>query len=272
MGPLASGASPGQIRHAFLMVITDHFLGYGHPMIYCQKAFALLDWIGWSEAAKMAPALLVPAFAWSTRYYWLPYMRRFLVGAGNPTGLTRFLGRGHGTRWSWAAAGAARRDAEGRSWRACWGGPRRRAGAADHRRDRLGGGGAARPLRHRLGTPTTPGRACWLNVTHTLTYKSGPRWAWSVDPGPVVLRGVLHAAWFVQWAAKFDAAQPQAPVAARPGSDPDAVLAADQETLPGPGGGALVKGYYGAAAPLRTALTQAAAEDNSTAAIMVGTR
>src|SRR5690242_7022009 len=76
-GLLASGAAPGQIRHAFLTAITDHFLGYGHPMIYCQKAFALLDRIGWSEAdTVLAP--LVPAIAWSTRYDRLPYMRRFL--------------------------------------------------------------------------------------------------------------------------------------------------------------------------------------------------
>ena len=36
--------------------------------------------------------------------------------------------------------------------------------------------------------------AGWLDVTHTLTYVNALRWAWSVNPGPVVLRGVLHAA------------------------------------------------------------------------------
>jgi hypothetical protein len=57
-------------------------------------------------------------------------------------------------------------------------------------------------------------------------------------------------------------------VVAHPGSDPDAVLAAIRKRDPDQAV-ALVKGYDGAAAPLRTALTQAAAEDNSTAAIMV---
>ena len=76
-GLLAGGASPEEIRHAFLVAITNHFLGYGHPMIYCQKAFELLDRIGWSEAdTVLAP--LVPAITWSTRYDRLPYMRRFL--------------------------------------------------------------------------------------------------------------------------------------------------------------------------------------------------
>jgi hypothetical protein len=110
--------------------------------------------------------------------------------------------------------------------------------------------------------------AGWLDVTHTLTYVNALRWAWSANPGPAVLRGVLHAAWFVQWAGKFDAARPQAPVAPHPGADPGAVLAAIRKRDPDQAV-ALVKGYDGAAAPLRTALTQAAAEDNSTAAIMV---
>src|SRR5438552_7354602 len=76
-GLLAGRASPEEIRHAFLVAITNHFLGYGHPMIYCQKAFDLLMRIGWSEAdTVLAP--LVPAITWSTRYDRLLYMRRFL--------------------------------------------------------------------------------------------------------------------------------------------------------------------------------------------------
>jgi hypothetical protein len=51
-GLLVSGASPGAIRHAFLTAITDHFLGYGHPIIYCQKAFDLLDQIRWRRPTR----------------------------------------------------------------------------------------------------------------------------------------------------------------------------------------------------------------------------
>ena len=79
---------------------------------------------------------------------------------------------------------------------------------------------------------------------------------------------VLHAAWFVQWTSKFDATPRPAPVAPYPGSDTGAVLAAIRKRDPDQAV-ALVKGYDGPAAPLRTALTQAAAEDNSTASIMV---
>jgi hypothetical protein len=110
--------------------------------------------------------------------------------------------------------------------------------------------------------------AGWLDVTHTLTYVNALRWAWSAEPGPAVLRGVMHAAWFVQWTAKFDAAGPLAPTPPHAGSDAGAVLKAIRQRDPDQAV-ALVKGYDGPSAPLETALTQAAAEDNSTASIMV---
>ena len=260
-GLLADGASPVVIRHAFLTAITDHFLGYGHPMIYCQKAFGLLDRIGWSEAdTVLAP--LVPAITWSTRYDRLPYMRRFLralesdradpVPAAPIRGLRRVLLDGMPEDAVAGVLGAVR-------------------GGVPVSRviDVIASVAAARLGRFDIDSDTDDTRdAGWLDVTHTLTYVNALRWAWSADPGPVVLRGVLHAAWFVQWTGKFDAAQPQAPVAPHRGSDPDAVLAAIRKRDPDQAV-ALVKGYDGAAAPLRTALTQAAAEDNSTASIMV---
>lgn len=55
---------------------------------------------------------------------------------------------------------------------------------------------AARLGRFDIDSDTDDTReAGWLDVTHTLTYVNALRWAWSADPGPVVLRGVLHAAW-----------------------------------------------------------------------------
>src|SRR5712691_573879 len=75
-GLLAAGASREQLRHALLSAITDHFLSYGHPMIFCQKAFELIDAIGWGEADTVLSPL-VPDMTWGTRYDRLPYMRRF---------------------------------------------------------------------------------------------------------------------------------------------------------------------------------------------------
>jgi hypothetical protein len=128
---------------------------------------------------------------------------------------------------------------------------------------------AARLGRFDIASDTDDSKdAGWLDVTHTLTYTNALRWAWSADPGPQVLRGVLHAAWFVQWTSKFDAKAQPSPVAPQVGSDPDSVLTAIRKRDPDQAV-ALVKGYDGPAAPLEVALTQAAAEDNSTASIMV---
>src|SRR6266536_1363197 len=49
----APRAEPGAVRHALLEALTDHCLGYGHPMIYCQKSFELLGRIGWGEAPSV---------------------------------------------------------------------------------------------------------------------------------------------------------------------------------------------------------------------------
>jgi hypothetical protein len=283
-GLLAAGASPGQIRHAFLCAITDHFLGYGHPMIYCQKAFDLLDRIGWSQAdTVLAP--LVPAITWSTRYDRLPYMRRFLrawraaeddLGVRAPA--TRDRGSAVFGEFTSALA-TVDPDVPGLRRVLLEEGPEEAVAAVTGAVrggvpvpqviDTIASVAAARLGRFDIASDTDDSKdAGWLDVTHTLTYTNALRWAWSADPGPQVLRGVLHAAWFVQWTSKFDAKTHSSPVAPHPGTDPDAVLTAIRKRDPDQAV-ALVKGYDGPAAPLEVALTHAAAEDNSTASIMV---
>lgn len=257
-GALRAGASPEAVRHAFLSAITDHFLGYGHPMIYCQKAFDLLDRIGWSEAETVL-APLVPAITWSTRYDKLPYMRRFLKALDDPAP-------------SSADLPALRRTLIDGMPEDAVAGVR---GALDggipvpEVIDTISSVAASRLGRFDMDSDIDDSRdAGWLDVTHTLTYTSALRWAWARDPSPEVLRGVLHAAWFTQWTQKFDAKDSPAPVSARAGADPDAILGAIRRRDPQQAV-ALAKGYDGPAAPLEKALTQAAAEDNAAAPIMV---
>ena len=57
--------------------MSDHLLSYGHGAIYCQKAFELLDMIGWDRAATVLPHL-VPTLVYGTREDKLPYMRPFM--------------------------------------------------------------------------------------------------------------------------------------------------------------------------------------------------
>ncbi len=272
-GLLVAGVSREQIRRAFLTAITDHFLGYGHPMIYCQKAFDLLDRIGWSEADTVLPPL-VPAITWSTRYDRLPYMRRFVQAwqeADLAEPMPAAATAGPDAQFPAAASQGLRRvlldgmpqDAVAGVLSAVRGGV-----PVPWIIDVISSVAAARLGRFDIDSDTDDTKdAGWLDVTHTLTYVNALRWAWSANPGPAVLRGVLHAAWFVQWTAKFDA-EGAAPVTPRRGSDAGAVLQAIRKRDPDQAV-ALVKGYDGAAAKLQTALTQAAAEDNSTASIMV---
>ena len=260
-GALRAGAAPDAVRHAFLSAITDHFLGYGHPMIYCQKAFDLLDRIGWSEAETVL-APLVPAITWSTRYDKLPYMRRFLKAWEGASGASPVA----------ADLPALRRilldgmpeDAVAGVLGALDGGV-----AVPDVINLISSVAASRLGRFDMDSDIDDSRdAGWLDVTHTLTYTNALRWAWARDPSPEVLRGVLHAAWFTQWTQKFDARDTPPPVQARAGSDADAVLGAIRRRDPQQAV-ALVKGYDGPEVPLERALTQAAAEDNAAAPIMV---
>jgi len=274
-GLLAAGVSAAEVRHAFLSAITDHFLGYGHPMIYCQKAFELLDRIGWSEAdTVLAP--LVPAITWSTRYDRLPYMRRFLKAwreteladsvavASLPAGADKQTPAPVNRELRQVLIDGMPEDAVAGVMAAI-----RDGVPVPKIIDVIASVAATRLGRFDIDSDTDDTKdAGWLDVTHTLTYTNALRWAWSVDPGPQVLRGVLHSAWFVQWTSKFDARKQPPPVAPHRGSDAGAILSAIRKRDPDQSV-ALVKGYDGPAAPLRTALTQAAAEDNSTASIMV---
>jgi hypothetical protein len=114
----------------------------------------------------------------------------------------------------------------------------------------------------------------WLDVTHTLTYLNALRWAWSADPSPQVLRGLFHAAWFVQWTGQFDERSPGAN-GGRPGRSAShrtedagdvhkAIVGRDPEAAV-----ALVDGFEGPREELERSLIQAAAEDHSVAPIMV---
>ncbi|MGH3166923.1 MAG: Rieske (2Fe-2S) protein [Trebonia sp.] len=291
-GALRAGAAPAQVRHAFLTAITDHFLGYGHPMIYAQKAFDLLSRIGWSEAETVL-APLVPAITWSTRYDRLPYMRRFLTawraatgdalalppGPIGPIVATRPRAAAPSLPTDLPAASRDKSDISGLRRTLLDGMPEDAVSGV------LGAFGAGVPVpdvidviasvaasrlgRFDMDSDTDDALdAGWLDVTHTLTYTNALRWAWAADPTPEVLRGVLHAAWFTQWTGKFDAKGEPAPVPAHEGSDASAVLTAIRRKDPQQAV-AVIKGYDGPSAPLEAALTQAAAEDNAAAPIMV---
>lgn len=266
-GLIAAEVPAGRLRHVLLSAVTDHFLAYGHSMIFVQKAFEVLDAIGWGEADTVLSPL-VPEAVLGTRYDRLPYMRRFLRSwEGAAPDLAGFVGN--------AASGS-----DGSAFRRALtdGSPEDACGALVSSLE--GGVPVVELIDHTsLAASERLGRFDidldlddtnewgWLDVTHTLTYLHALRWAWSVDPSPEVLRGLFHAAWFVQWTSQFDVRGGRAPAPFETADaaevhraivdrDPDAAVA-------------LVNGYEGPRAPLEQALAAAAGEDHSVAPIMV---
>ena len=78
-GAIESGFEADDLRPWFTDVVSDHFLSYGHGAIYAQKAFQLLDRLGWDRADTVLP-YAVPAIVYGTREDKLPYMQLFHRG------------------------------------------------------------------------------------------------------------------------------------------------------------------------------------------------
>ena len=272
-GLIAAGAPAADIRHALLTAITDHFLGYGHPMIYAQKSFEMLDRIGWGEADTVLGPL-VPSTVLSTRYDRLPYMKKFLKAWDQPdVDLTRVM--------TSSAASPNGHDFESESFnRAILEGDPQHAFTAVNDALHSGVGveriidatalaAAERFMRFDVDIDTDDTNEWgWLDVTHNMTYLDALRWAWSVDPSPELLRGVYHAVWFVNFTRQLDERTPRVRPQPAETNDADDVLTAvrskDPEAVE-----ALIAGYEGPEPDLHGALAQGASEDNSVSPIMV---
>lgn len=58
-GAVAAGWGRDVLETWFFRLCSEHFLGFGHPLIYSAKAFDLLDAIGWAHADLLLGALVV---------------------------------------------------------------------------------------------------------------------------------------------------------------------------------------------------------------------
>ena len=189
-GLIAAGVPPAVLRHTLLTAVTDHFLAYGHSMVFVQKAFDLLDQIGWQEAdAVLSP--LVPEMVLGTRYDKLPYMRKFLrawqVAEPDLARLARGTGSG-----PFDSAGYRRALTDGAPEEALSALVRALESGAPVTAviDATGRAAAERLARFDIDLDLDDTNEWgWLDVTHTLTYLNALRWAWAADPSPQVLRG-----------------------------------------------------------------------------------
>lgn len=177
-GAIRRGADAATLRPWFTDVVSDHLISYGHGAIYTQKAFQLLDRLGWDRADTVLPHL-VPTIVYGTREDTLPYMKPFhrgvarldlasLVEAAREPDMSwhddgRLLAALLGQDRTEAAAAAGAALADGASLDAVLDAVSLAVGERMLRYDTEG----ERDFHDDFG---------WLSITHGLTYANAARW------------------------------------------------------------------------------------------------
>jgi nitrite reductase/ring-hydroxylating ferredoxin subunit len=207
LGALHRGATPDEVRPWFTDVVSDHLLSYGHGAIYAQKAFELLERIGWERADTVLP-YLVPRLVYGTREDKLPYMQLFHRGlaqldldriaeaATEPSG--RWVDDG---RLITALLGDDRTEA------ALATGAAFAAGASiDDALDVVVAAVSERMLRYDPnGEFDFHDDFGWLDITHGLTYARAARWHAAGAPvTPDLIRLVLWTAFLANWTGRHE--------------------------------------------------------------------
>jgi nitrite reductase/ring-hydroxylating ferredoxin subunit len=234
LGALELGATADELRPWFVGVVADHHLGYGHGAIYTQKAFMLLERLGWDRAATVLPHL-VPTLGYSTREDKLPYMRPFMRALAE-VDIDALATSGAEPAAGWRDDGSLRAALLGSDRRA----PLTEAVRAVHEGAGIDGlldGVVDAVSEHLLAYDPDLERDLhddfgWLDITHGVTYAHAARWAWTNEPGPDAARLALFTAFQAhytgRWAwrrSEVDVAAPHPVDASDPALAPDALVA-----------------------------------------------
>ncbi len=199
-----NGSTATDLQPWFTSVASDHLLSYGHGAIYCQKAFELLELIGWDRADAVLP-YLVPTIVYGTREDLLPYTRPFMRSLADAdlaalatlpaddgwhddgTLLATLLGR---DRTSIVPA-VAMAMATGAGVEGVLDVVVQTVGERMMRYDTAG----ERDLLDDFG---------WLDITHGLTYAHAARWHHRLSPGIDTVRLAMFTAFLAQWTGRHE--------------------------------------------------------------------
>ena len=216
LGAFDAGLPRAEIESWMFGVLSDHFLSFGHPLIYMVKAQELLERVDYAAARELYPALL-HATVLGTREDTLPYLSGYTKrlkeieprlaevharaddGAEfDPESVTR------------AVLDGSIGEAFDAVWNACLSGvPAPRIARA------LVVAAAGRLLRFDLAIDADPGvTEGWLWATHRFTFASAVRNATERHDGPDALRFLFQAVAFIHSGHRMDA-DPTARVAPR---------------------------------------------------------
>lgn len=210
-GALAKGWGRPEIEPWFFRLCTDHFIAFGHGLIYQLKVFDLLDEIGWQHADEiLAGHLQVVAFG--------PREERI----PNHSALLRALARVDPKLEDWYARCGQRHLQPAEQTALC---DAVLDGTVDDAVDAVGGclesgvmpGSLARALSLAASErllrfdadidADASVQESWLDVTHTLTTAHATRQALERFDHPSVLRTLFHLAYFIQRTGPLDAAE-----------------------------------------------------------------
>jgi nitrite reductase/ring-hydroxylating ferredoxin subunit len=210
LAAIERGDGADDLRPWFTSVISDHHLSYGHGAIYTQKAFELLDTLGWERAATVLPHL-VPTLVYGTREDKLPYMRSFMkaLAAVDLASLGEIPPAD-----GWSDDGTLlhallgdRRTAPVEATVAAL----RDGASVDDVLDVVVHAVSERMLRYDVaGEFEFADDFGWLDITHGLTYANAVRWHHrrAVERGdtgsPVLLRLVMFTAFLAQWTGRHE--------------------------------------------------------------------
>ncbi len=204
-GAIRRGDEPADVRRWFTGAVSDHHLSYGHAAIYSQKAFQLLDAIGWDRADTVLPHL-VPTILYGTREDTLPYMRPFRKALGM-LDLAALCDvdvdpdwRDDGTLTAALLAGGDRTAALSVAVSAL------NAGAGiDRVLDSISLAVSERMLRYdTAGEFDFHDDFGWLDITHGLTYANAVRWHAHERLDPDVLRLALWCVFQAHWTGRHE--------------------------------------------------------------------
>ncbi len=203
-GGIHHGLTATDLQPWFTAVVSDHLLSYGHGAIYCQKAFELLEMIGWERADTVLPHLL-PTIIYGTREDLLPYMRPFMRTL-HDADLDALCALPTDSSW---------RD-DGTLLATLLGNDRRRIVPAVSQGLAEGAGvdgvldAVVRAVSERMMRYDTSGEIDllddfgWLDITHGLTYAHAARWHHRHSPGADAVRMAMFTAFLAHWTGRHE--------------------------------------------------------------------
>ncbi len=204
-GAIHGGLGADDLRPWITGVVSDHLLSYGHGAIYAQKAFQLLDALGWERADTVLPYLL-PSIVYGTREDTLPYMRPFTKAlAGADLAALSAVD----TDPSWRDDGTLARAILGAERTAplpAAVGALRAGAGADGVLDVVVDAVAERMLRYDpAGEFDFHDDFGWLDITHGITYANAARWhAAHLPHHPDTVRLALWCVFLAHWTGRHE--------------------------------------------------------------------